>query len=78
MRWRFTATVSLLFSSVVEMPCDERSLTAMRIANFQLIAALRALEETPFLYLIRNDLGAVVEGQERHSNSTFLVVTDID
>lgn len=63
MRWRFTATVSLLFSSVVEMPCDERPLPAMGVANFQLIAALRALEEIPFLYLIRDDLGTVVEAK---------------
>jgi hypothetical protein len=40
----------------------------MGVANFQLIAALRALEEIPFLYLIRDDLGTVVEGQERHTS----------
>lgn len=72
MRWRFTATVSLLFSSVVEMPRDERPPPAMGVANFQLIAALRALEEIPFLYLIRDDLGTVVEGQERHTSCRSL------
>jgi primase-polymerase (primpol)-like protein len=32
----------------------------------------RALEEVPFLYLIRNDLGTVAEGQERHTSCRSL------
>jgi len=66
MRRRFTATVCLLFSIMVEVSSYERAFTAMRVSNFQSIAAIRALERIFLLHLIRNNLAITVESQEWH------------